>query len=199
MPKFLRKAFIYLFYLVIEVPDHVYVLFISSSISDCCISIFRFSWCCLSYSDYLPPSAFRAYTCVYVARVKVIASRMFLTISVTWFAIHVSSSAAVTSRFLTSRVLIFFNGFPRTIPPPKDIYMSIYCLYFQEQDNRIIWNVCSRIPDYTISHLRKLNPQFMRLFSGFDGLDVACWPLVPKFAGSHPAENIGFLGRKKNP
>jgi hypothetical protein len=23
--------------------------------------------------------------------------------------------------------------------------------------------------------------------SGFGGLEVACWPLVPKFAGSHPA------------
>jgi len=32
--------------------------------------------------------------------------------------------------------------------------------------------------------------------SGFDGLDIACWPLVPKFAGSHPAEAVGFLGRK---
>ena len=28
------------------------------------------------------------------------------------------------------------------------------------------------------------------------GLGVACWPLVPKFAGSNPAETIGFLGRK---
>jgi len=31
---------------------------------------------------------------------------------------------------------------------------------------------------------------------GFDGLEVACWPLVPKFAGSHPAEAVGFLGQK---
>ena len=28
------------------------------------------------------------------------------------------------------------------------------------------------------------------------GLGVACWPLVPKFAGSNPAEAVGFLGRK---
>ena len=27
-------------------------------------------------------------------------------------------------------------------------------------------------------------------------LGVACWPLVPKFAGSIPAEAVGFLGRK---
>ena len=30
--------------------------------------------------------------------------------------------------------------------------------------------------------------------SGFGGLEVVCWPLVPKFAGSHPAEAVGFLG-----
>ena len=32
--------------------------------------------------------------------------------------------------------------------------------------------------------------------SGFGGLGVACWPLVPNFAGSNPAEAVGFLGRK---
>jgi hypothetical protein len=32
--------------------------------------------------------------------------------------------------------------------------------------------------------------------SGFGGLEVACSPLVPKFVGSHPAEAMGFLGRK---
>jgi len=31
---------------------------------------------------------------------------------------------------------------------------------------------------------------------GFGGLWVACWPLVPKFAGSNPVEAVGFLGRK---
>jgi hypothetical protein len=31
---------------------------------------------------------------------------------------------------------------------------------------------------------------------GFGGLEVACWHLIPKFAGSHPAEDVGFLGRK---
>ena len=34
--------------------------------------------------------------------------------------------------------------------------------------------------------------------SGFGGLEVACWPLVPKFAGSHPAEDFGFFRAKKN-
>ena len=32
--------------------------------------------------------------------------------------------------------------------------------------------------------------------SGFGGLGVACWPLVPKFAVSYPAEAVGVLGRK---
>jgi hypothetical protein len=32
--------------------------------------------------------------------------------------------------------------------------------------------------------------------SCFGGLEVACWPLVTKFAGSHLTEAVGFLGRK---
>ena len=32
----------------------------------------------------------------------------------------------------------------------------------------------------------------------FGGLGVACWPLVPKFAGSNPAEVIGFFRAKKS-
>jgi len=34
-----------------------------------------------------------------------------------------------------------------------------------------------------------------RLVSGFGGLELACWPLVPKFAGLHPAEAVEFLWR----
>jgi hypothetical protein len=34
--------------------------------------------------------------------------------------------------------------------------------------------------------------------SGFGGLGVACWPLVPKFAGSNRAEAVGFLRAKKS-
>jgi hypothetical protein len=35
------------------------------------------------------------------------------------------------------------------------------------------------------------------LDSGFGGLEVVCWPLVPKFTGSNPAEAVGFLRAKK--
>jgi hypothetical protein len=40
------------------------------------------------------------------------------------------------------------------------------------------------------------NRLLAELLSGFGDLEVACWPLVPKFAGSNPAEVVGFLGRK---
>jgi hypothetical protein len=29
--------------------------------------------------------------------------------------------------------------------------------------------------------------------SGIGGAEVACWPLIPKFVGSNPAEAVGFL------
>jgi len=32
----------------------------------------------------------------------------------------------------------------------------------------------------------------------FDGLEVAYWPLVPKFAGSNPAEAVVFLRAEKS-
>ena len=35
--------------------------------------------------------------------------------------------------------------------------------------------------------------------SGCGGLEVSCWPLVPKFAGSNPTEAVGFLRVNKNP
>jgi hypothetical protein len=34
----------------------------------------------------------------------------------------------------------------------------------------------------------------------FGGVEVLCWPLEPKFAGSNPAETFGFFqGEQKNP
>jgi hypothetical protein len=35
--------------------------------------------------------------------------------------------------------------------------------------------------------------------SGFDVLEDACWPPVPKFACSNPAEAVGFFRAKKSP
>ena len=40
-------------------------------------------------------------------------------------------------------------------------------------------------------------PNHSSVLYDFSGLEVACWPLVPKFAGSIPAEAVGFVGRKK--
>ena len=39
----------------------------------------------------------------------------------------------------------------------------------------------------------------LEIRNGFGGLEVACWPLVPKFASSNPAEAVGFLRVNKNP
>ena len=46
---------------------------------------------------------------------------------------------------------------------------------------------------------RKPMHQLYLTFNGFGGLEVACWPLVIKFAGSNPAEAVGFLRVNKNP
>jgi hypothetical protein len=45
-------------------------------------------------------------------------------------------------------------------------------------------------------HSPSANEILSSIQKGFGGLEVACWPLVPKFAGSNPAEAVGFFGRK---
>ena len=59
----------------------------------------------------------------------------------------------------------------------------------------------------TLPWILTINPYdntFFKISSGFGGLEVAglevaCWPLVPKFAGSNPAEAVGILRVNKNP
>ena len=34
----------------------------------------------------------------------------------------------------------------------------------------------------------------IRYENDFGGLGVVCWPIVPKFVGSNPAEAVRFLG-----
>jgi hypothetical protein len=39
---------------------------------------------------------------------------------------------------------------------------------------------------------------YIYIYNGFGDLEVACWPLVPKFAGSNPTEVVRFLRAKKS-
>jgi hypothetical protein len=48
----------------------------------------------------------------------------------------------------------------------------------------------------SVQHRSFLTSKLYAVASGFGGVEVACCPLVPKFAGSHPAKAVGFLGRK---
>ena len=52
--------------------------------------------------------------------------------------------------------------------------------------------------DYTLLVLLYIFALLLSQFNGFGGLGVACWPLVPKFTGSNPAEAVGFLRAKKS-
>ena len=49
-----------------------------------------------------------------------------------------------------------------------------------------------------VLHIRHVKCTFYVSYSGFGGLEVACWPLVPKFAGSNPAEAVGFFRAEKS-
>jgi hypothetical protein len=49
---------------------------------------------------------------------------------------------------------------------------------------------CMSVTVGTLAHTLTLSLTLTRTLSGFGGLEVACCPLVPKFAGSHPAEAV---------
>jgi hypothetical protein len=49
------------------------------------------------------------------------------------------------------------------------------------------------------SHLLSEKSAIQMTSSVFGDLEDACWPLVPKFAGSNPAEAVGFFRAKKSP
>jgi hypothetical protein len=47
-----------------------------------------------------------------------------------------------------------------------------------------------------MNDIKTLDLRLTCKYSGFGGLEDACWPLVPKFAGSNPAEAFGFFLRR---
>jgi len=47
-----------------------------------------------------------------------------------------------------------------------------------------------RSPPVPLTSFRDLPVFLISSSSGFGGLEVACWPLIPKFAGSHAAKKI---------
>ena len=59
-----------------------------------------------------------------------------------------------------------------------------------------MWVHSGRGLTYLLTYL--LTYSLTYLLSGFGGVEVACWPLVLKFAGSNPAEAVAFFRAKKS-
>jgi len=52
--------------------------------------------------------------------------------------------------------------------------------------------------DDSTAHVHCMLDTYGHKTGGLGGLEVTCWPLVPKFAGSNPAEAVWiFQGEKK--
>ena len=76
-------------------------------------------------------------------------------------------------------------------------------LQFQEFCAKKIWNssLCIKLFIYFTDFDMEFHSHQMYLLhheSCFGGLEVGCWPWVPKFAGSNPAEAVGFFRAKKS-
>jgi len=62
--------------------------------------------------------------------------------------------------------------------------------YKRLRKHYILYHIHSmHVIQYTFQHLYAFIG-FMTRGNGFGGLGVACWPLVPKFAGSNPAKKF---------
>ena len=85
-----------------------------------------------------------------------------------------------------------------SIPSPPKVFLSFKIS--RTQINIYIKFVKQSIYIYIYIYIdcfTNFSPYIYCFLHGFVGLAVTCWPLVPKFAGSNPAEDVGFLGRKK--
>jgi hypothetical protein len=72
------------------------------------------------------------------------------------------------------------------MPKTIQVYKKLTCLKKQ-------YLTCSIIDQLKI---RSFYIKCKVTYFGFGGLEVACWPLVPKLSGSYLAEAVGFLRRK---
>ena len=63
-------------------------------------------------------------------------------------------------------------------------FIHFFCKSFTRYGNSHFYNSTSKITTYSIYIQASVVQR------------LACWPLVPEFAGSNPAEAVGFFGRK---
>ena len=116
--------------------------------------------------------------------------------------------------------LIYFSGLNTTVLGKKKFWRSEtpwFTLHRQYVYNRKIFKDVFRLENWSVyvvwtGSCNKQN--FVLLcaglytktslghlcfgYSGFGGLEVAWWPLVPKFVGLNPAEAVGFFRAKKS-
>ena len=112
-------------------------------------------------------------------------------------------SGAMTIRPFTERLLewtitVSFTteGFK---PPATEGKQSFYLINKCTQNVRPLYATSRKVSGLKrkqISRYTSIQEQYIYIYIYVWSRGRACWPLVPKFAGSNPAEAVGFLGRK---
>ena len=98
-----------------------------------------------------------------------------------------------TWQFLCNINIVVFQPQEVNIWLAFNILKRIYKLHLLEMRFNFLHNL------FTNSAFLFNSFNVLLVDKGFGGLGVSCWPLVPKFAGSNPAEAVGFLRGEKNP
>jgi hypothetical protein len=94
-------------------------------------------------------------------------------------------------RFKAARLLTFIDrdGVRVKMSSTQYVPRSSRCAFFADGAEQ---------PVFAEQMTLQIKAVIMFIAIGFGGLGVACWPLVPKFAGSNPAEAVEFLRAKKS-
>jgi len=115
-------------------------------------------------------------------------SALFLAFCCCSFLLHVAENLICI--FLVSCQLVLLSALTELLRPCCGRKEDIR-LFFRKMSSRLI-----SVFFYSSFFLRVKITLSYNQKSVFGGLEVACWPLVPKFSGSHQAEAVGFVGRK---
>ena len=126
----------------------------------------------------------------------------------TWYGYNITG---LMSTFFYSKDYTIQMLSPSMYSPLQSLQRSMRIFHCWKQccrsssDNLFMSSVAFAFTAWTDSNLVPFNADlifgnyiyvyiYIYILYGFSGLGVACWPLVPKFAGSNPAEAFGFLG-----
>ena len=151
---------------------------------------------------------------IWVSVICTYSPNIFFFLFTLWFSSFYSCSNKQASKLILRIDVPTFVGIKTAIfiDIPPSIFIDSYlhfrgswCLHLQGGKVKLVAETSPRLKlfKYVTStsgliHTSLAAEWIYVTIKASGGLEVACWPLVPKFAGSNPAEAVGFFRVKKS-